>query len=176
MFDTQSPLGYLPAWPAELDEPKYNQLLASHLKGVCLDRKLIQCDVNRKGFESCDVLTPDGTYVHVKRIGRSTGASHLFAQAGVSAQTLLDDASAVAALRATVSNVGGNPSWVPDRPEKAVLVMGNRNQLDENSLFAFSGMRLVRLADEFRRQNVELFVAPIAYGEYSIGPADVQIR
>jgi uncharacterized protein (TIGR04141 family) len=163
IFETPSPLGDLPPWPVGMDEPTYNQLLATHLGGVCLDRKLIQCAVNRKGFESCDVLTPDGTYVHVKRIGRSTGASHLFAQAGVSAQTLLDDATALQALKIAVVNAGGDPAWVPNRPEKAVLVMANKNLLNEQSLFAFSGMRLVRLADECRRQNLELFVAPVAY-------------
>ncbi len=163
IFNTPSPLGELPFWPADMDEPSYNQVLANHLGGVCLDRKLIQCAVNRKGFESCDVLTPDGTYVHVKKLGRSTGASHLFAQAGVSAQTLLDDTTALPALRAAVMNAGADPGWVPDRPEKTVLVMGNKNRLNEKSLFAFSGMRLVRLADECRRQNLELFVAPIAY-------------
>jgi uncharacterized protein (TIGR04141 family) len=163
LFHAPSPLGELPPWPINMDEATYNQILAEHLNGVCLDRKLIQCAANQKGFESCDVLTPDGTYVHVKKVGRSTGASHLFAQAGVSAQTLLDDSTALVALREAVSRAGGDPAWISDRPEKTVLVMGNKKILTEDSLFAFSGMRLLRLVDECRRQNLELLVAPIAY-------------
>jgi hypothetical protein len=81
----------------------------------------------------------------------------------VSAQTLLDDSTALTALRKAVSDAGGNPAWVPARPERAVLAMGNSKKLDEKSLFAFSGMRLVRLIDECRRQNLDLFVSPIAY-------------
>jgi uncharacterized protein (TIGR04141 family) len=163
IFNVPSPLGHLPEWPEDMDEEIYNPILAAHLKGVCLDRKLVRCATNRRGFESCDVLTPDGTYVHVKKIGRSTGASHLFAQAGVSAQILLDDFTALPALKEVVENAGGDSAWVPDRPERAVLVMANRRVLDAKSLFSFSGMRLVRLADECRRQNLQLFVAPIAY-------------
>jgi uncharacterized protein (TIGR04141 family) len=109
------------------------------------------------------VLTPDGVFVHVKVVGRSTGASHLFAQAGVSAQTLLEDASARASLTAIVEAEGGDPSWVPDRPQEAVLVMANKRLLDAEALFSFSRMRLLRLADECRRQQLALSVIPIAY-------------
>jgi uncharacterized protein (TIGR04141 family) len=80
-------------------EADYNKLLATHLGGVCLDAKLVRCASVPKGFESCDVHTSEGTFVHVKVISRSTGASHLFAQAGVSAQTLIDDGTARNRLR-----------------------------------------------------------------------------
>jgi putative transposase len=52
-----------------------------------------------------------------------------------------------------VADAGGDPGWVRDRPERAVLVMGNQGVLDEASQFAFRGIGLVRLAHECRRQK-----------------------
>jgi uncharacterized protein (TIGR04141 family) len=145
-----------------MDEGEYNTLLAKHLEGVCLDRRLVQCRSIPRGFESCDVLTQDGAFVHVKMVGRSTGASHLFAQAGVSAQVLLEDSTARKRLLEIVQDSGGNPEWVPEKPERAVLVMGSNSRLiDATSLFSFSRMRLARLADECRRRRVELSIVPI---------------
>jgi uncharacterized protein (TIGR04141 family) len=163
IFNAEPSIHDLPPWSSGVEEAEYNKVLARQLGGVCLDRKLIRCDSNRRGFETCDVLTPDGVFVHVKAVGRSTGASHLFAQAGVSAQTLIEDASARAALLALVEAEGGDPNWVPLRPQRAALVMGNRKVLDADSFFSFSRMRLLRLADECRRQQVELTVVPVAY-------------
>jgi uncharacterized protein (TIGR04141 family) len=163
VFDAEPAIRGLPPWPSGTDEPKFNKVLADQLGGICLDRKLIRCETNRRGFESCDVLTPDGVFVHVKSVGRSTGASHLFAQAGVSAQALIEDASARAALIELVEAEGGDPQWVPERPQQSVLVMGNRKVLNAESLFSFSRMRLLRLADECRSQNVRLTVVPVAY-------------
>lgn len=163
IFNAEPSIRDLPPWQLGVEEADYNKDLANQLGGVCLDRKLIRCESNRRGFESCDVLTPDGVFVHVKAVGRSTGASHLFAQAGVSAQALIEDASARTALLAVVEAEGGDPNWVPERPQRAALVMGNRRVLDAESLFSFSRMRLLRLADECRRQQVELTVVPIAY-------------
>jgi len=162
LFAAPSPLGPLPAWHTDVPEDEYNELLATHLGGVCLDKKLVRCRSMPRGFESCDVLTPEGVFVHVKMIGRSTGASHLFAQAGVSAQTLLEDSTAKAKLAEVVEASGGKPNWVPDRPGQSVLVMGSNSRLiDPTSLFSFSRMRLARLADECRRQAVELSVMPV---------------
>ena len=64
---------------------------------------------------------------------------------------------------AIVEDEGGDPSWVPERPQEAVLVMVNKRLLDADALFSFSRMRLLRLADECRRQQVAMSVIPIAY-------------
>ena len=48
-------------------------------------------------------------------------------------------------------------------PQEAVLVMVNKRLLDAEALFSFSRMRLLRLADECRRQQVAMSVIPIAY-------------
>ena len=162
VFDQSPPFSDLPPWPVGMNEDEYNLLVAAHLGGVCLDRRLVQCKISPRGFESCDVLTPGGAFIHIKMVGRSTGASHLFAQAGVSAQALLEDSTARTRLLEIVEDAGGDPGWVPVRPETAVLVMGNNSRLiDASSLFSFSRMRLARLSDECRRQGVELSIFPI---------------
>jgi uncharacterized protein (TIGR04141 family) len=163
IFDLPSLIATPPPWPSEMEEQKYNHEVASALGGISLDRKLIQCDSNPKGFEACDVFTPEGVLIHVKKIGRSTGASHLFAQAGVSAITLREDSSARSKFIERVVEFGGDASWVPERFTKVALVMGNRNLIGHDSLFSFSRIRLVRLFDELTRQGVDLSVASVAY-------------
>ena len=76
---------------------------------------------------------------------------------------MLEDSSARTALRKVVEDAGGDPEWVADRPRSAVLVMGNSKLINAETLFSFSRMRLVRLADEYRMYNIDLAVMPIAY-------------
>lgn len=113
------------------------------------------------GFEACDVLTQDGILIHVKRVDASAPASHLWAQAGVSTETLLRDASAMARLRDLARDNGGDPSWVPERVRQVVVAMARPAIHDASSLFTFSQMRLARLADECRVYNVQLAVMSI---------------
>ncbi|WP_170287814.1 DUF6119 family protein [Arthrobacter citreus] len=157
IFDRDSPLQSLPAWAAG-HEADYNDEIAKTLGGVNLDAKLIKCESNRDGFEACDVLTRDQVFIHVKNVDRSSPLSHLLAQAAVSTQTLLQDVSAREALRTRVEIAGGDPSWVPDRPRKVVLVMCRDREINAETLYAFSRMRLVNLAEEFELWNVDLSV------------------
>jgi uncharacterized protein (TIGR04141 family) len=157
IFDRPSPVPDLPRWQGGT-EASYNQLATEKLGGVNLDAKGIICDSNADGFEACDILTPDQVFVHVKRVDKSSPLSHLLAQAAVSTQTLLQDASARKALRKRVLEAGGDVSWVPDRPRKVVIVMCRDRPVTADSLYAFSRMRLVSLADEFRLWNVDLSV------------------
>lgn len=162
LFSSATPLGGIPPWPTTMPESDYNEVLAAHLGGVCLDAKLVKCASVPRGFESCDVLTPQGTFVHVKVVSRSTGASHLFAQAGLSAQALIDDGTARDGLRQLVESCGGDPEWLLDRPRQAILVMGNNTRLiGPDTLFSFSRMRLARLRAECNRSGVGLSVHPV---------------
>lgn len=106
---------------------------------------------------------PVSAFVHVKKVGRSQGASHLFAQAGVSANILRDDNSARERFREMVTAANGSLDWIPDRPRKVILVMGNKRLLEAESLFSFSRVRLAHLATELKVQDVELSIVPIAY-------------
>lgn len=157
IFERTAPVPPLPVWEGGR-EADYNEELATALKGVNLDAKTITCDSNHDGFEACDVLTSDQVFIHVKRVDKSSPLSHLLAQAAVSTQTLLQDASAREALRKRVEQAGGDPSWVPDRPHKVVLLMARDREINADTLYSFSRMRLVNLAEEFQRWNVDLSV------------------
>lgn len=157
VFARPSPCPSLPIWDGGT-EAEYNQRLAESLGGVNLDAKTVVCDSNRDGFEACDVMTPDGVFIHVKRVDKSAPLSHLLAQAAVSTQTLLQDYSAVEGLRTRVVQAGGNIAWVPERPRQVVLVMCRDREVNAETLYSFSRMRLVSLAEEFELWNVRLSV------------------
>lgn len=135
-----------PVWATGDDEEAYNEQLAAALGGVCLDRKLIVTDLHRRGIEACDVYLPDGTLVHVKRTDRSTAASHLLAQALVSADALCNDDQARQKLRTRISDAGGDPSGLAIKPSRVVLAMHRRNkpELSAQELFTFTKVNLVR--------------------------------
>lgn len=80
----------LPAAVASDDEGAYNQRAAQTIGALCLDRKLINTG-GPDSAEICDILTHDGIFIHVKKRGRSSTLSHLFAQGIGSAELLLHD-------------------------------------------------------------------------------------
>jgi uncharacterized protein (TIGR04141 family) len=80
----------LPGADAMQGEDAYNLAAAEAVNGVCLDQKLVGVGgIDR--IEVCDVLTKDGLFIHVKKRGRSSTLSHLFAQGVTSAEMLLND-------------------------------------------------------------------------------------
>lgn len=80
----------LPEADKEEDEAAYNEAAAEAIGGACLDGKLVGVGgVDR--VEICDVLRKDGLFIHVKKRGRSSTLSHLFAQGVTSADLLLND-------------------------------------------------------------------------------------
>lgn len=46
--------------------------------------------MGKSSIEVCDILTKDKELIHVKKNGSSSNLSHLFNQAAVSGETLLD--------------------------------------------------------------------------------------
>ncbi|SEQ69448.1 sporadically distributed protein, TIGR04141 family [Arthrobacter sp. OV608] len=161
----------LPHWPEdsgenECHEKDYNAIAAKACGGLLLDRKLIYTRQNRRGFEACDILTPDGTLVHVKNIDSSAPASHLFAQGHNSAHTLMSDSEARDKLRALVTKAGGDPELVKSKPPAVVFGIARRKRkpLSAESLYSFSQVTLVRTVDELDARGIKVFVAPIENG------------
>lgn len=55
-----------------------------------LDKRLVKPDGATSPIEFCDLMSSDGSIIHVKRKSRSSTLSHLFAQGQVSAEALVD--------------------------------------------------------------------------------------
>lgn len=102
------------------DEGSYNATAASHIDGLCLDKKLVY-DGGPDSMEICDIFTRSAGLIHVKLRGSSSTLSHLFSQGVNSAERLLLDADFRAAMRAVVAATdGGFESLVPtSRPDPA---------------------------------------------------------
>lgn len=151
-----------PIWGIDEDEEAYNKTLATALGGVCLDRKLITTDLHGRGIEACDVYLPDGTLIHVKKTEKSAAASHLLAQALVSADALCNDAQARQMLRSRIKALGGNADEVKSKPSRVVLAMyrGQGKVVTPDNLFTFTKVNLVRQAASLEERGV--FVGVVA--------------
>lgn len=152
-----------PDWDAAHDEEAYNKTLAAALGGVCLDRKLITTDLHRRGIEACDVYLPDGTLIHVKKTEKSAAASHLLAQALVSADALCNDDQARKKLRARIEALGGSADGVERKPSRVVLAMykGEGKPVTAESLFTFTKVNLVRQVASLEERGVSVRVVSI---------------
>ena len=73
-------------------EGKYNELLSETLKdSILMDKETVKINgMGRSSIEVCDVLTRNQELIHVKKNGGSSYLSHLFNQASVSGEMLLD--------------------------------------------------------------------------------------
>lgn len=72
-------------------ENAYNEHLASTLGYLCLDGKNHSYGGGSSKIEVCDLLTPKGEFIHVKKFGGSACLSHLFAQGYVSGDLFVTD-------------------------------------------------------------------------------------
>ncbi len=69
-------------------------------------------------FEFCDLLTPDYHIIHVKKYSSSSVLSHLFSQAYVSAEALINTSDVVTQVNAHLAELGNfqfvfNPATQP---------------------------------------------------------------
>lgn len=152
----------LPDWPSETDEDGYNKLAADHLGGLCLDKSLMTTELHRHGIEVCDVLTSDGAFIHVKELSSSAPASHLLAQSLVSADALLFDPDAQKQFRQKITDKGGDPDHLPNKPTKIVLgIARTGKEITAGSLFTFTQVTLVRHVQALDARGVTVVVAPI---------------
>ncbi len=73
-------------------ESKYNEKLSSYLNNsILMDKETVRMTgMGRSSIEVCDVLTDNKELIHVKKNGGSSYLSHLFNQAAVSGEILLD--------------------------------------------------------------------------------------
>lgn len=163
IFDRDSGIR-MPDWPVDNheDEANYNRRAAETLNGVLLDQKFVRTDFHRRGIEMCDILMKDGTLVHVKNMDTSAPASHLLAQALVSADALRYDDHAWQEFERIVLRSGGDVANVPDSISRVVLAVARKTRpIAADDLFTFTQVNLVRQATALESQGVHVFVAPI---------------
>lgn len=162
IFARQSPVNF-PDWDTSFctDEGAYNEMSAPIVGGVLLDRRLIRTRQNPRGFEACDMITPGGDLIHVKRVHRSSAASHLIAQVVVATDALRYDNEARHKLRDVVEQAGGSAGWIRDRPTSVVLGMARSRPFAGDDLFSFTKVTLARLDMSLANSGVRLSIAPI---------------
>lgn len=155
----------MPEWQQGEDEEDYNRRLSDAVGGTLLDQKLAVTALHLRGIELCDVLTQDGQLVHVKKLDRSTSASHLLAQALVSTDALLSDQEARDVLRRRVVERGGSGESVPDPIRTVVLGLARDKPLTAQNLFTFTQVTLVRNVTLLQARGVDVLIAPIVRRE-----------
>lgn len=164
----RAPIKLLPSTRGE-HEDDYNRRLAQAADAdrVCLDAKILRPTGAASGIEFCDVLSRDGTLVHVKRKSRSSTLSHLFAQGVVSATTLLGDPEFRGRLRELIaSGVGKDgipwddvipgPQDVPDRERFRVsyVVIANSTRPGTSWLPFFSKLNLMQSVKTLQNMGI----------------------
>ena len=156
-----------PPWDANYDEAAYNKVLAEELGGICLDRRLIRTQLHPRGIEACDIYLHDGTLIHVKKTEDSGTASHLLAQALVSADALCNDEEAREKLRNLISDAGGDPKSLDMKPSRVILAMHRRNRppMTAKNLFTFTRVNLVRQVTNLESRGVPVRIVPILSSE-----------
>lgn len=174
IFANRSDLN-IPAWPKEkkrrknnseeysgwANEGRFNDHIFGAQEGyVSLDRKLIHTSQHPRGFEACDVLTPDDRLVHVKKLDDSIAASHLFNQASNSAEALVRQPEALDKFRERVALVSGGKRVIPEdfRPRAIVIAFASKGR-GPDDLFTFSQVSLVRCAQNIASLGLDLEVA-----------------
>ena len=162
IFSRSAPIS-MPQWDTAQygDENAYNEMAAKVVGGVMLDRQLVQTTQNRRGFEACDIITPNADFIHVKHTPRSSTASHLVAQAAVATDALRHDNEAREKLREVVVAAGGAVGWIPTRPRSVVLGMARSKPVTASDLFSFTQVTVTKLDMTFAEIGIELTIAPI---------------
>lgn len=149
------PLGWkVPAWPAGESERDYNKRVGGEPGFVGLDRDLVRTATHPRGIEICDFLSPDNQLVCVKRAGRSAPLSHLFNQAIVAAEAILDGEHAWQELLAMLPP--DRAALVPRRPSIIFAVQLTKGALTPDSLFTFSQVTLYRAARHLYRLGMDV--------------------
>ncbi|MFG0533722.1 TIGR04141 family sporadically distributed protein [Pseudomonas sp. yb_2] len=99
-------------------EGAYLRRIADNVNFYLLDQKLVRLTGAGGPFEFCDLLTPDNHIIHVKKYSSSSVLSHLFSQAYVSAEALINAPDVITQVNAHLAELGGfqftfNPATQP---------------------------------------------------------------
>jgi uncharacterized protein (TIGR04141 family) len=158
----------LPAAAPSDDKPTYNKRAALKIGALCLDGKLINTG-GPDSTEICDILTRDGIFIHVKKRGRSSTLSHLFAQGINSAELLLHDQTFLDAAKTVVRGLDQRftsaiPSALRARDQIAVafvVLSRSRRKDTPHGLPFFSLVSLQAAARHLQDAGVRVYVQQV---------------
>ncbi len=136
-----------------------------------MDRKLIRTIQHPSGFESCDLYHLDGTLIHVKHLGDSVSASHLFNQVIISAEALRRQLDAREEFRKRVHKEGNGSHAVSAdfTPSRVVLAFSGGGAVSD-SIFTFSKIALARCAQRLGELAIDLEIARINESDEIVEP------
>jgi uncharacterized protein (TIGR04141 family) len=162
-------VGYdLPTWDQTWAERRYNQHVQDTRPGyINLDANLVRAGLHTNpGFEACDLLGPDNELIFNKRAEGSEPLSHLFSQAYVSVQTIINnpDAQVRLAEKVKLASSGRRELALPFSPAKVVfgILLKNGKTLTPDTLFPFSQVTLAQTARELQtRHHITVEAIPI---------------
>lgn len=137
---------------------------AKRLPGsVVLDQRLVYYGRGRSKIEVCDLLAADGTFIHAKHRGRSSTLSHLWAQATVSGEALMSDATFREKARTLLppEQVDLIPAAEPERGADSVtyLVIGANQREPWRSIPFFSKVALMQASRQLEILGMPLSLA-----------------
>ncbi|NBE95088.1 hypothetical protein FE391_18685 [Nonomuraea sp. KC401] len=156
---TVNPSITLPSWPALGQEMDYNlSVEARDSSFICMDRYFVRTGTDgRSRFEICDLLGPQNELIYVKRALNSLPLSHLFNQAIVAVDLLVNVPEVRMAFSAAVREHGRNRLLSDDSfPWKVVFALAGEvgKVLTPESLFPFSQITLVQASRAIRSLGV----------------------
>lgn len=157
----------LPPATAGRDEPYYNAVAAAAIGALNVDKALIGVGGYDR-VELCDILTEDGVFIHVKKRGRSSTMSHLFAQGVTSSQLLLQDDVFLGKAKDLVQSLDPRfVSAIPDRTGAreemtvAYVILSRSRRTTPFGLPFFSLVSLMVAAQRLQAAGVKVFVQEI---------------
>ena len=92
-YETIPLVNYVLPYNNNSREDEYNLVLNQNLKNsILMDKETVKLEgMGKSSIEVCDVFSSNNELIHIKKNGGSSYLSHLFNQASVSAEMLLDE-------------------------------------------------------------------------------------
>lgn len=94
-------------------EPQYLKDIADGTNRFLMDAKLVKPRGASSSIEFCDLITKDHHLIHVKKYSSSSALSHLFSQAYVSAETLIQETEIVSQVNTKLHEQGYEYEFTP---------------------------------------------------------------
>lgn len=160
IFSREAPIMIDTKWKKGQTEAEFNFELAQQLGGICLDSRLVKGDLYRNPIEVCDVLLPNGTFIHVKNASSSAPVSHLLSQAYISIDAVRKDPSLRLSLKELLEKQGVDLTNYSLTPSKIIIVIAKEKRaITPESLFTFSQINLVRHFNEVESSgNTKMYI------------------